>query len=58
MKNKMTKEDLKALFLPPPPHYVSPDGLEIRIGKHAASKKHHRHKHNPSRGQKIDAAKV
>lgn len=57
MKTKMTLQDLKALFQPYQPVYKSPDGLEVKIGKHAASKKGHRHTHGMSRGQRKDAAK-
>ena len=57
MKTKMTLQDLKALFQPYQTVYKSPDGLEVKIGKHAASKKGHRHTHGMSRGQRKDAAK-
>jgi len=44
---KMTLTDLKSMYFPHSPHYKSPDGLETREGKHAASKKRHRHASNP-----------
>lgn len=40
---KMSLNDLKSMYPPASLHYVSPDGLEDRVGKHAASKKRHRH---------------
>lgn len=52
MNSKMSLDELKALFPEPAPFYKSPDGLYVRQGKHAASKKHHRHVHGQSLGEK------
>ena len=50
--NKMSLQELKDLFPVPAPFYKSPDGLYVRSGKHAASKKLHRHVHGKSLGEK------
>jgi len=52
--NKMSLQELKDLFPDPKFHYYykSPDGLYVRSGKHAASKKLHRHVHGTSLGEK------
>lgn len=45
---KMTFQDLKDMYWTPAVHETpNRDGLEIREGKHAASKKRHRHQRNP-----------
>jgi hypothetical protein len=44
--NKMTLQDLKGMYMPPPIHYISPDGLEDKSNRtHSGSKRRHRHTH-------------
>jgi hypothetical protein len=47
--NKMTLQDIKAMYMPPPLHYVSPDGLVDKSARtHCGSKRNHRHTHKPT----------
>jgi hypothetical protein len=48
MRQKMTFADLKALYMPPPVHYKSPDGLYDKTDRtNWGSKKRARHSHQP-----------